>query len=113
MPGPLLPRWGRHRQACSRRLRVGPTGTRAWQDPCAANGTPGRPARSFVVESGLQNHEVIAVNEVDQPVLLADPPRPGTREHVAERFGFADPGRGVAQRVVDQAVGPVEGGPVT
>src|SRR5262249_36587099 len=30
---------------------------------------------SFVVESGLEDHEAVAVNEVDQSVFLADPPR--------------------------------------
>jgi acetate kinase len=33
----------------------------------------GRCARLLVVESGLQDHEVVAVHEVDQPVFLTDP----------------------------------------
>ena len=66
------------------------------------------PVLSFVMESGLQGHKVIAVNQVDQPVFFADPPRPGSRKHVAEWLGLADPGRRVAQCVVDQAVDPFE-----
>jgi hypothetical protein len=60
----------------------------------------------------LQDHDVIAVGQVDQAMFLADPPGPGAREHVAQRLGFADSGGGVAQRIVDQAVDPLEGGPV-
>jgi hypothetical protein len=48
------------------------------------------------VESGLQDHEVIAVYEVDEPVFFADPPGPCAREHVPQRFGFPDPGAWVA-----------------
>jgi hypothetical protein len=50
----------------------------------------------LVVESGLQDHEVIAVYEVDEPVFFADPPGPCAREHVAQWFGFPDPGARVA-----------------
>jgi hypothetical protein len=53
------------------------------------------------VESGLQDHDVITVDQVDQAVFLADPPGPGAREHVAERFGLADSGGRVAQRRAD------------
>jgi hypothetical protein len=57
----------------------------------------GRIAHLFVVESGLQDHDVIAVYQVDQAVFLADPPGPGAREHVAERSGLGDSGGRVAQ----------------
>lgn len=48
----------------------------------------------LVVESGLQDHEVVAVYEVDEAVFFADPAGPGASEHVAQRFGFADSGAG-------------------
>jgi hypothetical protein len=38
--------------------------------------------RSLVVESGLQNDEVIPVYKVDQPVFLGDPSRPSAGQHV-------------------------------
>jgi hypothetical protein len=33
-------------------------------------------AHLFVVESGLQDHDVITVDQVDEAVFLADPPGP-------------------------------------
>ena len=66
----------------------------------------------LVVESGLQYDKVLAVNEVDQAVFLADPPGPGTSEHVAKRLRLPDPSGWVAQGVLDQPVDPLEHGPV-
>jgi hypothetical protein len=40
------------------------------------------------MESSLQNDEV---NEVDQPVILANPPQPDASQHVAERSGLPIP----------------------
>lgn len=64
------------------------------------------------MESSLQNYEVVAVDEVDQPVFFADPPRPSAREHVAERLGLADSSGRVTQGVIDEPVDPLEQGPV-
>jgi hypothetical protein len=66
----------------------------------------------LVVESGLQYDKVLAIDEIDQAVFLADPPGPGTREHVAKRLWLPDPGGWVAQGVIDQPVDPLEHGPV-
>ena len=60
------------------------------------------------MESGVQDHDVITVGQVGEAVFLADPPGPGAGEHVAERFGLADSGGRVAQRVVDQPADPLE-----
>ena len=69
--------------------------------------------RSLVVESGLEDDQVVTVDEVDQAVFLGDAARPGPGEHVAKRLGFADPGDRVAQGVVDEPVDPFEGLPVS
>ncbi len=47
---------------------------------------------------GLQDPDVIAVNEVDEAVFFADPARPGSGEGVRQRFGLAHPSNGVAYR---------------
>jgi hypothetical protein len=60
------------------------------------------------MESGLQNDEVFAVDEVDEPVFFTDPPRPCARKHMAERFGLADPGGRVAPGVIDEPVDPLQ-----
>src|ERR1022692_1013581 len=88
---PALPR------ATSLRLPV--TAERpAWIWPAKGRVEPAGACHSrlLVVESCLQDHDVIAVDQVDKPVFLADPPGPGAGEHVAERFGFANSGGGVA-----------------
>jgi hypothetical protein len=38
---------------------------------------------SLVMEAGLQDNEVVAVDEVDQSVFFAGPSRPGAGQHVA------------------------------
>lgn len=72
----------------------------------------GHGCRLLVVESGLQDHEIVAVNQVDQSMLFADSPGPGTSQHVAQWFGLAYPAARVAQRIVDETVDPLEGGSV-
>ena len=56
------------------------------------------------METGLEDDEVVAIDEVDEAVLLGDPTRPRPGQHVPQRFGFADSGGRVAQRVVEEAV---------
>ena len=68
--------------------------------------------RSLVVETGLQDHEVVAVDEVDEAVLLADAAGPGACEHMPEWLGLPDARDGVAERVVDQPVDALKGGSV-
>jgi hypothetical protein len=64
------------------------------------------------MESGLQDYEILAVYQVDQPVFFANAAGPGTGEQVAQWFWFADPAARVAQRVLDEPVNPHEGGAV-
>lgn len=64
--------------------------------------------RSAVVVAGLQDHNVVAVDQVDEPVLLADASRPASSEGVAQGFGFTDAFEWVAQDVVDQPIDALE-----
>ena len=59
---------------------------------------------SAVVEASLEDDEVIAVDEVDEPVLLGDAPGPGPREHVPKRLRLTDSGGRIEQRVIDEPV---------
>ena len=45
---------------------------------------------SLVVEACLQDHEVVAIDEVDEAVFFADASRPGSGEHVAKWLWFAN-----------------------
>lgn len=56
------------------------------------------------METCLQNHQVVAVDEVDEAVLLPDAAGPGAGEHMPEWFGLPDARHGVAERRVDQPV---------
>jgi hypothetical protein len=53
------------------------------------------------VKASLQDHEVVAVDEIHQTVLIADPSRPRTGEQMTKWLGFADTGNRVSQHVVD------------
>ncbi|GAB47568.1 hypothetical protein MOPEL_021_00030 [Mobilicoccus pelagius NBRC 104925] len=76
------------------------------------NGLSGVVDLSAVVETGLEDDEVVAVDEVDEAVLLGDPTGPCPGQHVAQGLGLADAGGRVAQRVVDEPVDPRETLPV-
>ena len=63
----------------------------------SARDRPGRRWRSFVVEAGLEDHKVVAVNEIDQAMLLTDAAGPSTGKHVAQWLWLAD-ARGRSRR---------------
>jgi len=44
---------------------------------------------------GLEDDEVLTVDEVDQSMFFGEPAGPGTGQKVAQWFGFADAGGGV------------------
>ena len=46
---------------------------------------------SLVVIAGLEDDQVISFNQVDEPVLLINPPRPTALEHMTKLFRFPDP----------------------
>jgi hypothetical protein len=48
----------------------------------------------LIVVPGLEHHDVLSFDEIDETVLTVDSSRPGTLEHVAERLGLADATRG-------------------
>lgn len=75
-----------------------------------ARGGGSRPG-SAVVVANLEHHDVV-VDEVHQPVLPADAPRPAPGEGVAQRFGLADPVERVAWRVIQEPVDALERGSV-
>lgn len=60
--------------------------------------------RSAVVVAGLQDHDVVPFDEVDEPVFLVDAPRPGSSECVTELLGFPDPGEGIPANIIEQAI---------
>jgi hypothetical protein len=63
---------------------------------------------SPVMKASLQDHEVVAVYEIHQTVLVADPSRPSTGEQMTKWLRLADTGNRVSQRVVDQPVDAFE-----
>jgi hypothetical protein len=67
---------------------------------------------SLVVEACLQDHEVVAIDEVDESVFFAYASRPCSSEHVAKWLWFANARGGVPQGVIDQSVDAFESGAV-
>ena len=57
-----------------------------------------------VVKASLQDHKVVAVDEMHQTVLVADPSRPGTGKQMTKWLGFADTCDRVSHRVADEPV---------
>jgi len=49
---------------------------------------------------------------VYQPMLLGDPSRPSTSEHVFQRLGFSDPSERIAHHGFDQIEDPKRGSAV-
>jgi len=49
----------------------------------------------------LQDHGVVAIEEIDESVFLADASRPAAGEGVAQRLGFTDALKGVTEDFVD------------
>ena len=68
---------------------------------------------SLVVEACLQDHEVVAIDEVDEAVFFADASRPGSGEHVAKWLWFANARGGIPQGVVDQSVDAFDSGAIS
>ena len=52
--------------------------------------------RSIMI-SGLKELDVVAFDEVDQPMFFGDPPAPGPNQLMLQRLGLADPGGRLAQ----------------
>ena len=69
--------------------------------------------QSLVVEACLEDHEVVAIDEVNEAMFFADASRPGSGEHVTKWFWFANTRGGVPQGVVDQSVDAFESGAIS
>jgi hypothetical protein len=50
-----------------------------------------------VVVTRLKIYQLIAVDQVQEPVLLGDPPGPRTLSTILELLGLADAGEGIAK----------------
>ncbi len=44
----------------------------------------------LIVESGLKETNALTLNDVDDPMLLSQAPRPSALENVTERFRLSD-----------------------
>jgi hypothetical protein len=63
------------------------------------------PAESLVVKAALRDTHLVINDEVDNPVLVVDPPRPIAAEVVLQRLGLADTFRvAVSGDVFDECV---------
>jgi len=67
---------------------------------------------SAVVVAGLEDHHIVALDEVNESMLLVNPTRPSASESVTKLFGLADAGDGVASDVIQQPVDALERGPI-
>ena len=65
-----------------------------------------------VVVARLEDNEVVAVDQVDETVLVSDTPRPGAGGSVHKPLRLAYAGAGVTQAGVDQGVDTLEDPPV-
>jgi len=68
---------------------------------------------SLVVKACLQDHEVVAIDEVDEAVFFAYASRPCSSEHVTKWLWFANARGEVPQGVVDQSVDAFDSGAVS
>lgn len=54
--------------------------------------------------SQLRQQQPVAFDFIDHPVFRVDAARPITRQRETQRLWFADAGKGIARRVLDQFV---------
>ena len=69
---------------------------------------PDRKMLDSVVVASLKDHQVVSVDEIHEPMLLCDAPRPRPGCPIPELFWFPDPAEGVAETGVDESVDPLE-----
>jgi hypothetical protein len=56
------------------------------------------------VKARLEDHDVVAIDEVDEAVLVGDAPRPRAGQRVLELLRFAYAGERIVQHVVNEPV---------
>ena len=57
-----------------------------------------------VVVAGLDDHEAVPVDRVDEPMLVGDPARPLAGQVLTQGLGLADADSGLAKRLADQPI---------
>ena len=62
--------------------------------------------------AGLQNHDVVGVDEVDEAVFFVDASGPSAGEGVPEGLRLADADEGISADVFDQPVDPFQDCPI-
>ena len=62
--------------------------------------------------AGLENHHIVALDEIDESMLLINPARPGASESVTKVFGLANVVERIASDVIQQSVDALERGPI-
>jgi hypothetical protein len=61
----------------------------------------GGPRSSAVVVAGLEDHDVVSVDEVHEPMLFVDSPGPRSGQGMAQLFGLSDAPERVTGNVVE------------
>jgi len=56
---------------------------------------------SVIVVSSLQDHDVVAFDQIHEPVLLVDSARPGAGECMTELLGLSDPGERITSHLIE------------
>lgn len=64
------------------------------------------------MEAGLQDDQVVPLDEVDEAMLVGEAARPSAGEGVFKLLGIADAAEGVAAGVVDEPVDVLDHRPV-
>jgi hypothetical protein len=57
----------------------------------------------------LQDEDVLAIDKVNEPVLFADTPRPGTGQGMARRLRLSDAFKRVAHYLIEEPVNALHG----
>jgi hypothetical protein len=60
----------------------------------------------LIVIAGLEKIDPVFSDDIDDPVLLGQPPRPRAREDMLQRLGLADAMEGISQNGLDEVQSP-------
>ena len=64
---------------------------------------PNPTALTSVVVTGLEDDQIITINEIDEAMLVGDAPRPCSGRTVCELLRFPDAGKGLTQACIKNA----------
>jgi len=65
-------------------------------------------ASVFVVVTGLENDDVVALDQVHEPVFVVYSPGPTATQNVPEGLRLSNAGEGIPERVIQEAVDPLD-----